>query len=432
MKKTVLFAVAVVIAGCGRDAGLRTGNTKPTGDAAVFGTGGMGVGGNAGASGAAASGGSGIAGSIATSSIAADAATSGGGAIATGGSSVGSGGTGSSTTGSGGTVSSGGRVDASGGTSSTSAGGSVSGGSAGGGFSSASDGGSASGGDSGGRGGSSAGTSGGATAGAGGSTGGAAGNGGTSGAGGVTGGCNGCQSLEQCWNGRLCVARSVSVPAGFAIDATEVTRAQYAAWLATNPSTDGQAGLCSWNASFTPDATCMAESFVCQGTGCANHPQPCVDMCDAAAYCAAVGKRLCGGISGGPVSSTAVDLSLNIASKSQWYNACTSNGVNQFTYGNSAVWGNCNDYLSFSKTTVPVASMPECQSPIPGYAGVFDLIGNLSEWEDNCYGSAGQADMCTPRGFSFGGGAAMPVCNQYTYANRAAAYATIGFRCCVP
>jgi formylglycine-generating enzyme required for sulfatase activity len=224
----------------------------------------------------------------------------------------------------------------------------------------------------------------------------------------------------------------VSLPAGFAIDATEVTRAQYAAWLATSPSTNGQANVCSWNASFTPDATCMATVSVCQGAECAQHPQPCVDMCDAAAYCTAVGKRLCGAIGGGPVSSTAVDLSIDIASKSQWYNACTSNGVNQFTYGDSAVWGNCNDYLSFSKTTVPVASMPECQSPIPGYAGVFDLIGNVSEWEDNCFGSAGQADMCTPRGFSFGAGAAMPMCRQYTYANRAAAYATIGFRCCVP
>ncbi len=441
MKKIVLFAVAVVMAGCGRDRGLRSGNTGPTGDAAAVGTGGMGAGGNADASGAAAGGGTSIAGSTATSSGAVDAATSSGGAISTGGSSGSNGGTGVGTTANGGIASSGGRVDASGGqggsSSGTGGGGSASGGSGGRGGSSTgtTGGGSASGGSSGGSGGrsgGSTGTSGGASAGAGGSTGGAPGNGGTSGSGGATGSCTGCQSLEQCWNGQLCVAKSVSLPAGFAIDATEVTRAQYAAWLATSPSTNGQANVCSWNASFTPDATCMATVSVCQGAECAQHPQPCVDMCDAAAYCTAVGKRLCGAIGGGPVSSTAVDLSIDIASKSQWYNACTSNGVNQFTYGDSAVWGNCNDYLSFSKTTVPVASMPECQSPIPGYAGVFDLIGNVSEWEDNCFGSAGQADMCTPRGFSFGAGAAMPMCRQYTYANRAAAYATIGFRCCVP
>ena len=413
MRKMVLFAVAVVMAGCGRHGGLRASNTNPTttGDAAAAGTGGMGASGNAGASGAAAGSGTNIAGSTATGSGAVDAATGGGGAASTGDSSGSSGGTVARTTGSGGIASSGGRVEASagqsGGSSGTSGGGSALGGSTGG---------------SGGQNGGSSGAGGG----------GVAGNGEASGSGGATGSCTGCQSLEQCWDGQLCVAQSVSVPAGFAIDATEVTRGQYAAWLATNPATTGQATVCSWNASFTPDVTCMGRVSVCQGTACAQHPQPCVDMCDAAAYCTGVGKRLCGAIGGGSVSSVTPDMSLNIATKSQWYNACTSSGVNQFTYGNSAVWGNCNDYLSFSTTTVPVASMPECQSPIPGYAGIFDLIGNVSEWEDNCNGSAGQADRCKLRGFSFGAGELMPMCSQFTSAYRDATYATIGFRCCIP
>ena len=403
MKRIVLFAVAVVIAGCGRNGGLRTNNTKPTGDAAAVGTGGMGAGGSPGASEAAAGGATSIAGSTATSAGAVDAATASGGAVSTGGSTGSSGGTGGRTTGS---TSSGGSAGASrgqgGGSSGTGGGGAASGGSAGPGGSSSR------------------------------TTGGAAGNGGTSGTGGAAGGCTGCQSLEQCWNGQLCVAKSVSVPAGFSIDATEVTRGQYAAWLATNPATTGQAAVCSWNTSFTPNATCMAQPSVCQGTECANHPQPCIDMCDASAYCNAVGKRLCGAIGGGSVSSTAPDLSLNIATKSQWYNACSSNGGNQFTYGNSSVRGNCNDYLTFSTTTVPVASMPECQSPIPGYAGVFDLIGNVSEWEDNCYGSAGQADGCRARGFSFRLSELMPMCSQFSSTYRSAAYDNVGFRCCVP
>ena len=403
MKRIVLFAVAVVIAGCGRNGGLRTNNTKPTGDAAAVGTGGMGAGGSPGASEAAAGGATSIAGSTATSAGAVDAATASGGAVSTGGSTGSSGGTGGRTTGS---TSSGGSAGASrgqgGGSSGTGGGGAASGGSAGPGGSSSR------------------------------TTGGAAGNGGTSGTGGAAGGCTGCQSLEQCWNGQLCVAKSVSVPAGFSIDATEVTRGQYAAWLETNPASTGQAAVCSWNTSFTPDATCIAQPSVCQGTECANHPQPCIDMCDASAYCNAVGKRLCGAIGGGSVSSTAPDLSLNIATKSQWYNACSSNGVNQFTYGNSSVRGNCNDYLTFSTTTVPVASMPECQSPIPGYAGVFDLIGNVSEWEDNCYGSAGQADGCRARGFSFRLSELMPMCSQFSSTYRSAAYDNVGFRCCVP
>jgi len=456
MKKIVLFAVAVVMAGCGRDRGLRTSNTGPTGDAAAVGTGGMGAGGNADASGAAAGGGTSIAGSTATSSGAVDAATSSGGAISAGGSSGSSGGAGGRVTGSGGTTSSGGRVDASGGqgggSSGTGGGGSASGGSDGGsgGSSDTGSGGSASGGSggrggsstgttgggsasggstggSGGRGGSSTGTGGGgsgATTGAGGSTGGAAGNGGTSGTGGAagnggtsgTGGaagdCTGCQSLEQCWNGQLCVSKSVSLPAGFAIDATEVTRGQYAAWLATNPTTTGQATVCSWNSSFTPDATCMATSSVCQGASCANHPQPCIDMCDASAYCTAVGKRLC--------------------TQSEWSNACTSNGVNRFTYGTSPVWATCHDGTDSSyTTTVPVGSMPGCQSPVPGYAGVFDLIGNVSEWVDNCTGSAGATDSCQDRGTSFGMSEAMPECSQYgVFPRRAAVSPRLGFRCC--
>ena len=76
--------------------------------------------------------------------------------------------------------------------------------------------------------------------------------------------------------------------------------------------------------------------------------------------------------------------------------------------------------------------MPECQSPIPGYAGVFDLIGNVSEWEDNCYGSAGQADGCRARGFSFRLSELMPMCSQFSSTYRSAAYDNVGFRCCVP
>jgi formylglycine-generating enzyme required for sulfatase activity len=175
--------------------------------------------------------------------------------------------------------------------------------------------------------------------------------------------------------GRMCVAKSVQIPPNpnpFLIDATEVTRGQYAAWLATNPNPADiwQDATCSWNASFTPDTACMARSSVCKGADCANHPQVCIDMCDAVAYCRAIGKHLC--------------------SAYEWSNACTSNGVNQFTYGNSIGVGQCHDTTEpNSSTTVPVGTMPECQSPVPGFAGIFDLIGNVSEWVADCTGSAG-------------------------------------------
>jgi hypothetical protein len=384
----------------------------------------MGAGGNAGVTGAAGGGGTSLAGGTATSDTG-GAATGSGGAILLGGTSASSGGTGDGTAASGGIASSGGSLDASGGTTGTGGGGGFAssasaGGSGGqsGSSRSTGGGGSASGGGAGQKSSPSGGSTGtgGAAAGAGGSTGGAAGSGGASGTGG-TGGCGGCQSLEVCLESRICVAESVQIPPNpnpFLIDATEVTRGQYAAWLATNPDpkTIWQGPECSWNTSFTPDATCMTRSSVCKGADCANHPQVCIDMCDAVAYCSAIGKHLC--------------------SAYEWSNACTSNGINKFTYGNSVGVGQCHDTTEpNSSTTVPVGTMPGCQSSVPGFAGIFDLIGNVSEWVADCTGSAGATDGCQSRGGSFGLSEVMPDCSQSVGAQRAYFSDRIGFRCSI-
>jgi hypothetical protein len=256
---------------------------------------------------------------------------------------------------------------------------------------------------------------------------GAGGTTGTGGTGGTAGACTSCQSLEQCWNGKLCVAKLVPVTAGFSIDATEVTRGQYVAWLDTNPDKAGQDTVCKWNTTFAPNDTCMTLPSVCQGNTCGQHPQPCIDWCDAFAYCKSVGKRLCGAIGGGPAPSG------HDASKSQWQNACTSNGADRWGYGNTFHPGKCHDFEDFSsdyKTTVPVGSMSECQSPEPGYAGVFDLIGNLFELEDNCAGAAGATDTCMAWGGSFGISEMMPECSLAISAIRSQGNDAIGFRCC--
>jgi formylglycine-generating enzyme required for sulfatase activity len=217
--------------------------------------------------------------------------------------------------------------------------------------------------------------------------------------------------------GLMCVAKSVQIPPNpnpFLIDATEVTRGQYAAWLATNPdpNTIWQDPTCSWNTSFSPDATCMTRSSVCKDADCANHPQVCIDMCDAVAYCSAIGKHLC--------------------SAYEWSNACTSNGINKFTYGNSIGVGQCHDTTEpNSSTTVPVGTMPGCQSPVPEFAGIFDLIGNVSEWVADCTRSAGATDSCQSRGGSFGISEVMPDCSQSVGAQRAYFSDRIGFRCSI-
>ena len=215
--------------------------------------------------------------------------------------------------------------------------------------------------------------------------------------------------------GSRCVTRTVPLPSGFGIDATEVTRGQYAAWLATSPTTTGQQTSCILNNSFVPDATCMAKASVCQGAACTTHPQPCIDMCDAAAYCAALGRRLC--------------------ADADWTDACSANGAYTRPPGGGvgAALAVCNDYTAGASTTVPAASKQGCQLPADsGFAGVFDMIGNLEEWADNCLNNSdsGFADICKPRGLPYGQGAAAPICSQSTYAERGAFRDTLGFRCC--
>lgn len=241
--------------------------------------------------------------------------------------------------------------------------------------------------------------------------------------GGSNAGCE-CGPLERCFDDRLCVARSLALPLGFAIDVTEVTRAQYAAWLTNDFGATRQSPQCDWNDDFAPDPECMARPEVCQGADCGAHPQPCVDFCDAAVYCRSIDKQLCGGLSGGPTAMDGSDSLLRLA--------CSSNDAYDLPYGESIQSGACNDQTANSQATVPVASLETCQSPTPDYAGIYDLVGNLREWEDNCLTADGSMDVCNPRGGTFGISAAAPFCSQTTYAERGAFDPQIGFRCCEP
>ncbi len=254
----------------------------------------------------------------------------------------------------------------------------------------------------------------------------------TGGTGGSVGPCSACGLLEACHAGQRCVAKSVPMPKGYSIDATEVTIAQYEAWLATAPSTSGQPPFCK-NQSYEPDADCMASSFVCQGGGCGNHPQACVDWCDAYAYCAAIGKRLCGKIGGGMNDFD----SYASASRSQWHAACSSGGQYAYPYGNAFDSATCNGKenpttgcASGSCMTTSAGSLANCQSTVSGYEGVYDLSGNLWEWEDSCDQSVGSNDLCRIRGGSFYHGETDLRCDANAANYRGSSGANVGFRCC--
>jgi len=201
------------------------------------------------------------------------------------------------------------------------------------------------------------------------------------------------------------------MPEGFFIDSTEVTRGQYEAWLATNPSTSGQIEECATNTSFVPEC---GDASPCQGDDC-NRPQVCVDWCDAFQYCQAVGKRLCGSLSQDPAQS-------------EWATACSAHGKNLWVYGNDYDAQVCSVPDLRLDAPTPVASMTSCQSIEPGYEGVYDLIGNVYEWQGSCLESS-----CDIRGGSYdliGLDDMQTRCTDSLRRLRTSERTDIGFRCC--
>jgi formylglycine-generating enzyme required for sulfatase activity len=215
------------------------------------------------------------------------------------------------------------------------------------------------------------------------------------------------------------VAKLVAVTGGYSIDATEVTRDQYDSWLGQNPVTVDQDGWCEWNTTFT-----LPSNWPPAGLG--KHPVVGVDWCDAYAYCKAVGKRLCGKIGGG----TNAYGDYTSASLSQWHNACTSGGVDDYPYGSTLEPGVCGDgSMPQGMNAAEVGSFVGCQSSVTGYAGVYDLSGNVWEWEDSCFNASNLA-WCRWRGGSAHYKYQLLRCDGDRYAPRDSAYEWTGFRCC--
>ena len=81
--------------------------------------------------------------------------------------------------------------------------------------------------------------------------------------------------------------------------------------------------------------------------------------------------------------------------------------------------------------TVTVGAMGNCVTSSSGYAGAYDLSGNLSEWEDSC-DVPGRSAYCRVRGGTFldyDGGLA---CGNAIYSARVYSFEYTGFRCCAP
>jgi len=231
--------------------------------------------------------------------------------------------------------------------------------------------------------------------------------GGTSGSGSSGGGSAGAPSGGTSGSGGTLKCPDLTIqipkPAGgfYCIDRTEVKNVEYKAFVDDQSGTSGQATVCAWNTSYQPDTANGCTQY--DPVNKANLPIACVDWCDAAAFCKWKGKHLCGKVTGGP-SPTA-----------------------SFADANGAI----------RPTAVPNTN---CEG---GYSGLYDMSGNVGEWEDSCASENGANDQCLWRGGSYldtnstVGSAPSVLCNSNVHNTPKSASKArntrdkeIGFRCC--
>ena len=156
-------------------------------------------------------------------------------------------------------------------------------------------------------------------------------------------------------------------------------------------------------------------------------PMHCVDWCDAHAFCAASGKRLCGSIADG--GATPSDKVSDPAAD-EWTHACSGSNVSadRFPYGAMADQTRCNTASNTDGglgALLPVGSFPQCEgSP----KGLLDMSGNVNELTNACGGSFGADDTCNAHGGNANSGA--EPCSATEYLKRSDALERTGFRCC--
>ncbi len=206
--------------------------------------------------------------------------------------------------------------------------------------------------------------------------------------------------------------------ARFAIDATEVTVGRFLAFRATQDA-GGSFPECPSKHSLGPKT-----DTGCQVTTNAQQPITCVDWCDAKAYCASVGKRLCGRIGGGALERGTESNPLF----DEWSRACGGPDATKWPYGAQAAPLACITSEGMKSAPVPVATVPAC---VGGEPLLFDMSGNVEEWEDACVAAEGGTPRkCLVRGGSFEHPASESTCTYVLLATGEAPLSDVGIRCC--
>jgi sulfatase modifying factor 1 len=226
----------------------------------------------------------------------------------------------------------------------------------------------------------------------------------------------------------MVVVPSLNPAGSFCIDSTEVTEAQYKEFLVANVDAGSQIAECvTANASFVPSVAAECGQHPFDAIAHATWPVTCIDWCDAYAYCAWAGKRLCGEIGRG---AGRVDLAhAGDPLHDQWFSACSAEGTRDYPYGAAYDASACNG-LDFDAggEVLPVGTVPGC---VGGYPGIYDMSGNASEWEDSCTDASADAGAtCQLRGGSMVELSGQLRCDQGSLVSRMATNYNQGFRCC--
>ena len=202
------------------------------------------------------------------------------------------------------------------------------------------------------------------------------------------------------------------------IERTEVTRGQYESWLQNGPPAADMPAECAFDTNHSPTS-----DWPPQGIGL-DKPVAYVSWCDALAYCLANNRRLCGAVEdGGAVPSGG----WTNPSQSEWFAACTAGGARQFPYGSDYQPSTCNGGDVTPNGTMDVATMAGC---VDASGQVFDLSGNIWEWENDCSGTTGTNDFCRLRGGGYTNSETDLKCAADSTDTRGQPRVTVGFRCC--
>jgi formylglycine-generating enzyme required for sulfatase activity len=199
-------------------------------------------------------------------------------------------------------------------------------------------------------------------------------------------------------------AKMVLIPwpdgSAYCIDEREAVYAEYRQFLdAKGEDFSGQPPECAWNDSFVPGwddpahgiPQCSVWLIDTEPDRAAN----CMDFCDAWAYCAWAGKRLCGvrGADPGKVTMVGATEIEQAAPNldSEWFNVCTQGGASKYPYADAYEPGRCIDQAKIdaegedSALAVRDAVGNTCHGTNSPHDAVYNMSGSVQQWLNICY-----------------------------------------------